>query len=237
MYRVVNGAVLGGKFSFSRWLTSFIVTYLAVLSTGLLTYFSFKIHLPPIHPDPVVASLQQGFYSFIFISPVVFGYLFVLLWFIRPRAIIRAVVASGVLSVLYIIFASNALLYFVNWAIRFFPDAYLWYQHGENHEITIGLIFLTIWLLAIPYILGTTVTATLSLSPLRRWLKWRGLLLALLIGSTLILAAPFIFTAGKFRWSTDPWFMTKITLSFLVGPILPSVCASGLAYLSSQMVG
>lgn len=210
--------------------------YLAVLSTGLLSYFSFKIDFPPLRLDPVVANLQQGFYSFIFISPVVFGYLFVLLWFARPRGIIRPVVASGVFSVLYITFAPHAILYFVNWGIQFFPDAYLWYQYGENHPITIGLIFLTIWLLAIPYVLGTTVTATLSFSPLRGWLTSRGLLLVLLIGFTLFLAAPFIFTASKFRWSPDPWFMIKLTLSFLVGPILPAITASKLAYLSSLRV-
>ena len=210
--------------------------YLAVLSTGLLTYFSFKIPFPPLRQNPILANLQQGIYNFIFISPVVFGYLFVMLWLTRPHSIIRAVVASGMLSVLYITFASYALLYSVNWVVRFFPDAYLWYQYGENHPITIGLIFFMIWLLAIPYILGTTATATLSFSPLRGWLTSRGLFLVLLIGFTLILAAPFIFMVSKFRWSHDPWFMIKLTLGFLVGPILPSITSSWIAYLSSFRV-
>ena len=210
--------------------------YLAVLSTGLLTYFSFKISFPPLRQNPIIANLQQGIYNFIFISPVIFGYLFGKLWFTRPHSIIRAVVASGILSFLYITFASYTILYSVNWVIRFFPDAYSWYQNGENHPITIGLIFLMIWLLAIPYILGTTVTITLSFSPLRGWLTSRGLLLVLLIGFTLILAAPFIFIVSKFRWSHDPWFMIKLTLSFLVGPILPSITSSWIAYLSSLRV-
>ena len=227
-------AVLGEKFSFSKWLVPFITMYLAVLSTGLLIYFSFKIEFPPFHSDPVVADPQRGFYNFIFISPVVFGYLFVLLWFRRPRGIIRAVVASSVFSVLYITLASNAPLHFVNWVIRFFPDAYYMYQQGENHPVTIGLTFLMIWLLAILYILGTAVTTTLSFSPMRGWLTWRGPLLVLLIGFTLVLAAPLIYTVAKFRWSTDPWFIIEIALSFLVGPILPSIAASGIAYISSQ---
>jgi len=108
------------------------------------------------------------------------------------------------------------------------------YQQGDNDPVTIGLSLLMIWLLAILYILGTAVTTTPSFSPMRGWLTFRGSLLVLLIGFTLVLAAPFIYTVAKFRWSTDPWFIIEITLSFLVGPILPSIAASGLVYMSSQ---
>lgn len=185
--------------------------------------------------DPVVARLQQGLYSFILISPLVFGYLFVTMWFVRPQDIPRAVIASGVFSVLYVTGAYIASQCFVDWTLRFFPNVYLWnIRTGESHPITIGLIFITTWLLAIPYVLGTAVTATLSFSPLRRWVTWRGLLPALLVMVTLILAGPFIFTVVRFRSSTDPWFLTKITLSFLLGPILPSLAASWLVYLSSS---
>lgn len=110
------------------------------------------------------------------------------------------------------------------------------YQHGENHPITIGLIFLGVWLLAIPYVFGLTATSTLSFSPLRQWLIWRGLPILLLVGFTLFLAAPFIFTASKFRWSTDPMFIIQIALSLLISPILPSAAASYLAYLCSVAV-